>query len=434
MSGRQVFVTGRGIISPLGVGFDQHWAGVLRGIPAIGPLPRLAELGLESTVGGEVRPEMLSAHLEKLPRKQQKLYNRMTLLAMIAAKLAMEDANLAPGDVDPTRLGVYLGINIVSWELELLLGYLDVSESASHRGEMDLAQANAYCMRSINPLEYSLKTLPNLTAGYVAIAYNAQGICRAYTDGAVGGLLAVSDAYEAIREGDLDVALCGGADAQLEELVYASTVGMGVVKQDDHAGTGIVPGEGSTLLVLEAEDHMAARGAVPHARILGTRSLLGGGRLAAETDRGVLAERIGRAMQGGLTAAGVSRTDLLALHRDGIPVVDEAETHAVEVLPASNRPRVRLALKPIYGHLGAAAAPSDILACSAMFGQGVMCDFLTKCSLSLPLVLVGKSDGETDSSGVEIPIEPVTAMVNAIGLFGEVGCLVLDAPGRPNAG
>ena len=67
MRSRSVVITGRGIVSPLGVGFDRHWSAIVRGERATGPVPRLAALGLESSGGAEVRPEMLAEHLAKHP-------------------------------------------------------------------------------------------------------------------------------------------------------------------------------------------------------------------------------------------------------------------------------------------------------------------------------------------------------------------------------
>ena len=394
MSGRSVVITGRGIVSPLGVGFEQHWSAVLKGEPLDGRSRLVAP------------PELLLPHLARFPKKQQKLYNRMTLLAMVAAALAMEDAALAPSDMDPTRFGVYLGVNLVGWELGLLLGFLEASESDAHPGELDLARANAYCMRAINPLDYSLKTLPNLTAGYLAIAHNAQGACRAYTDGPVGGLLAIADACQAIREGDLDVALAGGADAQTEDLVYASALGTGLVAREGEAGTGMVPAEGSALMVLEAEERARARGAAPRCRVLGWSSVVGGSRLAAETEGDVLAGRIERAMREGLATAGLARADLLALHADGTPALEAAERAALAALPAGSRPLATTAWKRFHGHLGAASPPAEALAASACLERGMV---------------PGAS------------VEPATALVNAVGFFGEVACLALGAGGGARA-
>jgi 3-oxoacyl-[acyl-carrier-protein] synthase II len=165
-----------------------------------------------------VAPEAIQPHLARLPRKQQKLWNRVTLLAMLGGALAMEDAALSPGAGDPRRFGVLLGVNMLAWDLGSMLEYLAAAESPQTPGALDMARASGFCMRSINPLDFSLKTLPNLVAGHLAIANDAQGFCRAVTEGHVGGARAVGDAARLIDEGDLDVALCGGADDQLEPL------------------------------------------------------------------------------------------------------------------------------------------------------------------------------------------------------------------------
>src|SRR5436309_3125879 len=91
---RRVALTGRAIVSPLGVGIDAHWHALMEGRRAIATLPRLAALGLAVSRGAEVAPELIQPYLARLPRKQQKLYNRATLLGMLPAALAMEDAQL----------------------------------------------------------------------------------------------------------------------------------------------------------------------------------------------------------------------------------------------------------------------------------------------------------------------------------------------------
>src|SRR3989449_4019909 len=146
-----------------------------------------------------------------------------------SSDLAMEDAGLQPGAGDPRRFGVVLGVNPLAWDLGAMLAYLGASESAATPGTLDMAAANGFCMRHVNPLDFSLKTLPNLAAGHVAIAHDAQGFCRAMTEGPIGGARAVGDAYRLIGEGDLDVALCGGPDAQLEELFFATYWGAGLI-------------------------------------------------------------------------------------------------------------------------------------------------------------------------------------------------------------
>jgi len=370
MTARRVLVTGRGVVSPLGVGVDAHFAGLVDGACAIAPLPRLGALGLAASRGAEVDPDVLRPNLSRLPRKQQKLYNRATLLAMLAAALAMEDAGLGRGAGDPARFGVVLGVGPLGWDLEAMTAYLVAAESPSAAGELDMAAANAFCMRNINPLDFSLKTLPNLTAGHLAIAHDAQAFCRVMIEGPVGGAHAVGDGYRLVAEGDLDAVLCGGADAQLEELLFATCWGAGVLGSDDGARPGYVAGEGSGLLVLEAAERAGARGARAHGEILAFASAAGDGRPAPEDDADRRAAALARVLALALDEAG-AYPDVVCLHGDGVPVHDRAEALALHRVLGARGARVpRLRMKSQHGDLGAAATPVELLACTRALGPG----------------------------------------------------------------
>ena len=91
MTGRSVVLTGRGVVSPLGVGIDQHWEALCAGRSAVSRRERLATLGLPASRGAEVAPEAIGPHLARLPRKQQKLWNRATLLAMLGGVSSASD-------------------------------------------------------------------------------------------------------------------------------------------------------------------------------------------------------------------------------------------------------------------------------------------------------------------------------------------------------
>lgn len=414
MSPRRVVLTGRGVVSPLGVGIAQHWEAVREGRSAIGPIERLAALGLPASRGAAISAELLQPHLGRLPRKQQKLYNRTTLLAMLGASLAMEDAGLAAGAGDPARLGVLLGVNALAWDLAAMTGYLAASESKAAPGTLDMAAANRFCMHHINPLDFSLKTLPNLAAGHVAIAHDAQGFCRALTEGSLGGTRAVGDAYRLVAEGDLDVALCGGADAPLEELLFANYWGAGVVASDDGSRPGYVAGEGSGLLVLEEAERARARGAAIHGELVGFAVAAGAGRLATEDDPETQAVRLERAIEAALEEAGEA-PDVLSLHGDGVPAHDRAEEAALErVLGARGAEIPRLRLKRLHADLGAATGPVELLACSAALAHA-----------TLPPVASARPSGR--------PAPPRVVMLISLGLFGECAVLMLRKVGGGGA-
>ncbi len=407
MSARRVVLTGRGLVSPLGVGIDQHWEALSAARTAIAPVARLGALGLPTSRGAQIAPHLLAPHLNVLPRKQQKLYNRATLLAMLAASLAMEDAGLATGAGDPGRFGVLLGVNTSSWDLASMTEYLIAAESRDSPGNLDMSLANAFCMRSINPLDYSLKTLPNLTAGHLAIAHDAQGLCRALTEGPLGGAHAVGQAYRMIAEGELEVALCGGSDAQLDELVFATSAGLGLLPPDGGAASETVHGEGSGVLVLESAERAKSRGAPVYGEVTGFALAAGDGLLAPREEAPRLAGRLARVIREAVGEAG-RLPDLVALHGDGAQAHDEGERIALaRVLGPAAGATVSLSMKRAHGDLGAASSPVEILACSTVMRHGIIPSIISRVSDALPSA-------------------PCRSLVIAIGLFGECAALVLE--------
>jgi len=403
---RRVVITGRGVVSPLGVGVEDHFTALVDGSCAIAPLPRLTALGLPASHGAEVTADLLRPSLGRLPRKQQKLYNRATLLAMLAASLAMEEAGLSSGAGDPERFGVVLGVNALSWDLMAMVEYLAAVESKEAPGGLDMAAANGFCMRNINPLDYSLKTLPNLAAGHLAIAHDAQGICRAMTEGPVGGGHAIGQAFRMIADGDLDVALCGGADALLEELLFASYFGAGVLASDGSGQPGARPGEGSGVVVLEEAKHARARGADIQGVVRGFSIASGEGALAPDDDPERLGTRLSRVIEQVLDESG-ALPDLVSLHADGIGSHEAAERLAIErTLGGDSADLMLLRMKDSHGDLGAASAPVEFLACSVALKRAILPRAVSSCSHAPPAMR--------------------RALVISLGLFGECAALMLE--------
>ena len=214
---RKVMITGQGIVSPLGVGLQAHAEGLLTGRSAISRLETLSSLGVSLSAAGKVPEGDLVEFVHRIPRKQKKLMNRAGVLAGVASAFAVEEAGLGLVEMDPTRSGIFLASWFTAYELPSFIRYLGKSESDKEPHKLDDVKANRNWMEGMNPVDYSLKVLPNLTAGHLAILHQAQGYSRLIADGWRGGLLAVAQAAEAIRHGELDVALVGGTEATLEE-------------------------------------------------------------------------------------------------------------------------------------------------------------------------------------------------------------------------
>jgi 3-oxoacyl-[acyl-carrier-protein] synthase II len=400
-----VLLTGRGVVSPLGVGIEPHWEALCAGRIAIASVPRLADLGLRASRGAEIPGGWLETYLARVPRKQQKLYNRATLLAAIAAGLAVDDAGLDRSH-DPARFGVLIGVDVLHWSLPPLMTCLEAAESRDRPGSLDVGLANAFGMRHINPREYSLKMLPNLAAGQLAIVHDARGLSRALMEGPLGGTQAIGQAYRLIAEGGLDLALCGGTDARLEEFAYTSACGAGLVAPDG-SEAGEVPGEGSGMLLLENGDRVAARSGPVFGEIRGFARAAGDGELAPRQDAKRLAHRLARVIGAAVEEAG-GPPDVVVRHGDGIPAGEEAEERALETAfgPRASRVPV-LTMKRLHGSLGAASAPIELLACSSVLRHGIIPPIISRVSGSPPTALR-------------------RGLVITLGLFGECAALVLD--------
>jgi 3-oxoacyl-[acyl-carrier-protein] synthase II len=425
---RRVVVTGVGVVSPLGAGWREHWAGLLAGTSVIRRIERLTAAGFPVDVGAEVPAAAVAACLPRLPRKQVKLYNRATTLAMAAAVLAGDDAGLAAPVPEPARAGIVLGTFLIPYPIRDLIRLLPEMERADGPGEIDMGRGLRLAMTRLNPLDLSLKVVPNLTAGHIAIHFNLRGFCRTVSDGATGGMHAIGQAAALIQDGELDVALCGGTEATLEDFVLADLCSTDLLAVPGEvpeprcrpfgAGRGgLVVGEGAAVLVLEALEHAAQRGARVRAEVTGFGAATG-----AQAEDGIRVSCV-RAMQQALTEGGVDTPDVLLAHGDSTRRNDAAEAAAIRLsLPALAASGAVAAPKATHGMLFSAAAPLDTVAAVLALEHGILpptangWDADPACGIRL-------------SSGPARATELHTALVNSLGVLGEAASLLLARAG-----
>ncbi len=425
---RRVVITGLGVVSPLGVGADRHWAGLASGRSAVARLDRLTRLGFPVDVAAEISPPDFAACASRLPRKQMKLYNRATTLAMAAAALAAEDAGLAVPVPDPARAGVILATLFIPYPIQSILKLVpDVETVEGNRA--DLGKTLARCFTDVNPLDLSLRIIPNLTAGHLAIHFGLRGACRTVADGPTGGLHALAHAAAAIRDGALDVAFCGGAECPLEDLVFADLCCTELLAPPAElpdrtcrpfgAGRrGTAVGEGAAVLVLEAEEHAARRGA-------GVRAECGGfGAASGDATADGIRDSLGLAMRTALDGSGLASPDAVSLHGDGGAGSDLGEAAAFRALDrrAGARPAA-YATKGAHGNLFSAAGPVEVVGAVMALEAGAVppsrnCEEVDPaCGLAL------------DARGVRTVPRMRTVLVNAVGTYGEAASLAIARAG-----
>ena len=278
---RRVVISGLGLLCPLGIGLDATWAALAEGRGAVRKLAAFAVDGLPGNAAAEVAafdPKAIAVPKHKKPlAKTLRLMARDIQLAVIAAEMAMSDAGLADGGVDPTRIGVDLGAGLISTELDELAPGINVASQPD--GRFDYRLFGRVGIPEIPPL-WLLKYLPNMAACHISILWDCQGPSNSITEAEAASNVAIGEATRIIASGRADVMITGGADSKIHplSLIRMSLLGQmsrweGPASQAcrpfDEARSGWVAGEGAGILILEEREHALRRGARIYGEVLG---------------------------------------------------------------------------------------------------------------------------------------------------------------------
>ncbi len=269
---REVVVTGVGVVSPIGIGAEAFWAALIDQRSGIRDLTLCNGSRLPWTIGGEVvgfEPQRFVR-----PRKSLKVMSRDIQLAFAAAELACGEAGLGSGAVDPDRLGVVFGAELIPCDpLELAA----TVRRCLVRGEFDFSRWGDSMEAEMHPL-WMLKYLPNMPACHIGIARDARGPNNSLTLGEVSGLAAMAEAVRVIECGRADAMIAGGTSSRVQPITWSLSRAYPLSRRIDDPTRacrpfdaerdGMVHGEGAAAFVLEERHHAKARGAAPLARIV----------------------------------------------------------------------------------------------------------------------------------------------------------------------
>lgn len=272
----EVVVTGIGLVSPIGLSKEAAWDALSERRSGVARLTAFDASQLRVPFGAEVKGFDGKNYIQ--PRKSLKVMCREVQMGVAAAALAMNDAHLSEGVVDPDRFGVVFGGEMHYGELGELA---DVYRQCMVDGDVDVRLWGERAMTDIFPL-WMLKYLPNMPACHIGIAHDARGPSNTIVLGEVSGLMALIESAEVIRRGRADVMIAGGTGSRLNitPLLYRGDLNLSRRIEDPAAASrpfdaqrdGMVNGEGAAALILEEGRHARARGATILARVLGSGS------------------------------------------------------------------------------------------------------------------------------------------------------------------
>jgi 3-oxoacyl-[acyl-carrier-protein] synthase II len=352
----RVVVTGLGAITPLGADVPTTWESLLAGRSGVRQLTEdwAAELPARIAAWAAVDPATL------IDRVQSRRLDRCEQFALVAAREAW--AHAGSPEVDPERLGV-----VVSSGIGGVASTLAAYDTLKEKGWQRLSP-------------YTVPMLmPNGAAGWLAIELGARAGVHTTVSACASGAEAIGYAMDMIRSGRADVVLAGGTEAAIMQLNIAAFAAMRALSTGhnddperasrpfDKGRDGFVLGEGAGMVVLESEEHAAARGATVHAVAAGVGYSSDAHHIAQPDPTGAgLKLVIGRALaDAGLDASQVVHVNA---HATSTPAGDVVEAQAIAAALGDAAPGVVVsATKSMMGHLlGGAGAVESVAAILAL--------------------------------------------------------------------
>ncbi len=353
---RRVVVTGVGLVTPLGVGTQPSWEGIVAGRSGIRRISLFdaEKAGLACTIAGEV-PEFDPTRF--VSRKDARKMDRFIQFAVAASLMALEDAGLAITEENAERVGVTIGSGI---------GGLTTIE----RTMRAYLQGGA---RRISPF-FIPQTIINMAAGWVSMLTGAKGPNTATVTACATGTHAIGDAFEIIARGEADAMIAGGAEAAICELGiggFAAARALSTRNDEperasrpwDKDRDGFVMGEGAGVLVLEELEFAKRRGATILAEVIGYGMSADAYHMTAPAPGG---EGAVRCMRAALKRAGIApeEVDYINAHGTSTPAGDVAETEAIKTVFGEHAYKLMVSsTKSMIGHLLGAAGGVEAAFC-----------------------------------------------------------------------
>ncbi|MDF3013091.1 MAG: beta-ketoacyl-[acyl-carrier-protein] synthase, partial [Cellvibrio sp.] len=346
------------------------WQRLLEGKSGLRRLPDEMVNDVPAKVGGlvptiEEDPEAgLNPDAIVTPKDQRKM-DRFILLALAATDEALQQAKWQPA----TELQQERTATIIASGVGGFPAIADAVRTADTRG-----------VRKLSPFTIP-SFLVNLAAGHVSIKYGFKGPLGAPVTACAAGVQAIGDAARMIRAGEVDVAICGGAEACIHTVSlggFAAARALSSGFNEDPAKAsrpfdrdrdGFVMGEGAGILVIESLDHALARGAQPIAEIVGYGTSADAYHLTSGPEDGDGAKR---AMDLAIKQAGIKPGQIqhLNAHATSTPVGDKGELAAIKQVFGQERKIAVTSTKSATGHLlGAAGGIETIFTALALRDQ-----------------------------------------------------------------
>lgn len=349
---RRVVVTGLGAVTPVGNTVDEMWESLINGKSGIDYITLYDTTNMRVKIAAEVKNFNPDLYLEP---KEAKRLDRAFLFGVSAAVQAYQDAKLEGVELNRDRFGVFVtsgigGLTTIQNEA------IKVHEKGGDR---------------VSPF-FVPNSIINLIGGNIAIKFQAHGPALAVVTACASGTNSIGEAFRYIRDGYMDIAFTGGAEAAICELGiggFTTMRALNLTNEIDAASipfdkrhSGFVMGEGAGILILEEYEHAIKRGAKIYAEMVGYHANCDAYHVTApdETATGIM-----KCMLGAIEDAHIQPHDIdyINPHGTSTPLNDKYETLGIKRAFQDHAYKVLISgTKSMTGHsLGATGAIEAII-------------------------------------------------------------------------
>ncbi len=415
MSGlNRVFVTGIGIVSPLGLDTQSTWQGIVEGRSGVDFISAFDTEGFDTRFAAEVKgfdPE------NYLDRKAARRMDRFAQFAAVAAQEASSQAQLKLNGLDPYKVGVIIGSGIG--------GIITLSEQFQVLTERGPKRVSPFLIPMM---------LGDMASAQVSMVTGSMGPNFCLVSSCSSGADALGMAWEMVRRGQEDVVLAGGSEAPIYPIAVAgfnSLRALSRFNEDpkkasrpfDAQRDGFVIGEGAAVLALESEVSANRRGVPALAEVLGYGATSDAHHLTEPAPAG---QSAATAIKIALESSGLepSKIDYLNAHGTSTPLNDRQETKAIKLAMGEDAYHVAISSsKSMTGHLLGSGGSLEAAICILSMQNGIIPPTI---NLQEP-----DSDCDLDYTPNQARHRPVDfAMSNSFGFGGHNSVLVFANPNR----
>ena len=399
------------MITPVGNDVHTYWNNLLDGVCGIDFIRSIPTDDLPVKIAGEVKDFNPADYgIEtSFARKQDKF----SVYAVAAAWQAMNQSGLSSatdGNIDPFRLGVYVGSGIGGFSTQV------------RETEKILSEGPKW----VSPL-FVPTMIANIAAGNIAIRNNACGPCLPVSTACSTSTHAIGEAYRAIKHGYADAIIAGGAEAVILPLGIAGFANAKALSRSEDPKYsslpfnknrgGFVMSEGAAILVLEEYEHAIARGAEILAEVCGYGNTCDAHHVTAPRPDGITQAA---AFRQALDEAGYTSDDVLYInaHGTGTALNDVSETLAFKNALGEDAYKAHISsIKGSIGHMLGAAGAAEAVATVMALKEGIV----------PPTINLDEVDPECDldyTPNRPVKADLTIAMSDSLGFGGHNSCVV----------